>query len=350
MDSGRSMKVSVIIPVYNVAPYIERSLLSVLNQTWQDLEVIVVNDCTPDNSMEIVRKVVSAHPRGTMVRMLEHEVNKGLSAARNTGIRTATGDYLYFLDSDDYLPLDSMENLAKPALQYCADFVIGNYKVTGGDNWVPPLLLSTGFYEANEVILSAYLKDKWYVMAWNKLVRREWMNANLLFFKEGIVHEDDLWSFRLACCAKRMYVLNEVTYYYYMQLNSIMRSPSKRNLECRVIVLGCIFDFIVANSALQTNRLVYIFFETLKAKYFDRILYYCADEAFRYESYRVFRAKKYLPARKALLRFRIGPVLALRNLHYALPVRAGYVYFKWYIRLTYYVSVLPVKLKRWFHL
>ena len=88
------MKVSIIVPVYNVAKYIERCLLSVLNQTWQDLEVILVNDCTPDNSMEIVRRVVASHPRGTVVRCLEHEENKGQSVARNTGIRIATGDYL----------------------------------------------------------------------------------------------------------------------------------------------------------------------------------------------------------------------------------------------------------------
>ncbi len=90
------MKVSIIIPVYNVAKYIERCLLSVLNQTWQDLEVILVNDCTPDNSMEIAGKVIALHPRGAMVKCLEHEKNRGQSAARNTGIRVATGDYLLF--------------------------------------------------------------------------------------------------------------------------------------------------------------------------------------------------------------------------------------------------------------
>ena len=73
-----SMKVSIIVPVYNVAKYIERCLLSVLDQTWQDLEVILVNDCTPDNSMEIARRVVASHPRGTVVRCLEHEENRGL--------------------------------------------------------------------------------------------------------------------------------------------------------------------------------------------------------------------------------------------------------------------------------
>lgn len=77
------------------------------------LEVILVNDCTPDNSMEIVRRVVASHPRGTVVRCLEHEENKGQSVARNTGIRIATGDYLYFLDSDDYLPLDGIATLLK---------------------------------------------------------------------------------------------------------------------------------------------------------------------------------------------------------------------------------------------
>ena len=344
------MKVSVIIPVYNVALYVERCLLSVLNQTWQDLEVLVVNDCTPDNSMEIVRRVVVGHPRGAMVRVLEHEVNRGLSAARNTGIRAATGDYLYFLDSDDYLPSDSIENLGGPAAQCHADFVIGNYKVTGGDYWAPPLCLSTGLYAGNEVILSAYLQDKWYVMAWNKLVRKDWLYDNRLFFEEGIVHEDDLWSFRLACCAERMYVVDVVSYYYYMQPQSIMRFPTKRNLECRVIVLSDIFDIIISTPRLQANRLVYIFFETLKAKYFDRILYFSSDETFRFESYCILRAKKYLSARKALFRFRIGLGLALRNLHYALPIRFGYVYFRLYVRITYYISVLPIKLKRWLHL
>ena len=71
------MKVSIIVPVYNVAKYIERCLLSVLNQTWPDLEVILVNDCTPDNSMEIVRRVVASHPRGAVVRCLEQKRTEG---------------------------------------------------------------------------------------------------------------------------------------------------------------------------------------------------------------------------------------------------------------------------------
>ena len=135
------MKVSIIIPVYNVAKYIERCLLSVLDQTWQDLEVILVNDCTPDNSMEIARRVVASHPRGTVVRCLEHEENRGLSAARNTGISASVGDYLYFLDSDDYISANAIELLADAAVQKRPDFVIGNYEVTGARRWAPPLFI-----------------------------------------------------------------------------------------------------------------------------------------------------------------------------------------------------------------
>lgn len=106
------MKVSIIIPVYNVSKYIERCLKSVLGQTWKDLEIILVDDCTPDDSMDIVRGILETSSRSDIVTILKHEKNRGLSAARNTGIRQATGNYLYFLDSDDYLPANGIELLA----------------------------------------------------------------------------------------------------------------------------------------------------------------------------------------------------------------------------------------------
>ena len=343
------MKVSVIIPVYNVALYVERCLLSVLNQTWQDMEVLVVNDCTPDNSMEIVRRVVVGHPRGTMVRVLEHEVNKGQSAARNTAIRVATGDYLYILDSDDFLPLDSIEKLVGMAIRYQVDFVTSRHQDVESDRLggIYPRSFP-GLCETNEQVFLGYLKGRWDVLCGNKLIKRDVITKYNLYFKEGIIHEDDLWTFQLACCAKSLYISDAVSYYYVKHPGSTTTAPSMRNLECRVIVLGCIFDLISTNPSLRSNRLVYIFFETLKAKYFDYILYNSSDETFRFGCYRTFRAKKYLSAWKALFRFRIGVSLALRNLHYALPVRAGYVYFKLYVKLTYYILVLPSKLKSWF--
>ena len=94
------MKVSIIIPVYNVDSYIETCLQSVFNQTYQNIEVIIVDDCGTDHSMEIVEKVVSTYKGTFSIKILHHNLNSGLSAARNTGIKNATGEYIYFLDSD----------------------------------------------------------------------------------------------------------------------------------------------------------------------------------------------------------------------------------------------------------
>lgn len=342
------MKVSVIIPVYNVSKYIERCLLSVLNQTWQDLEVILVDDCTPDNSMEIVEAVIASHLRGITVRLLKHEKNRGLSAARNTGICDALGEYLFFLDSDDYIPENAIELLANIAKLNKPDFVIGNYEVTGTKRWAPSLSLDTGYYEGNDFILSNYISGKWYVMAWNKLMNRSFLIQNELYFQEGMVHEDDLWSFKLANIALSMSVVNEVTYFYFIQPVSIMRAPSMYNLECRVLVLGYIFDIIQASQDLQSNRDIYIFFETLKVKYFDRILFLQKDKSFWYKSYLSFREKKYISSMKAMSCFHPGFKLALQNIHYGLPAFIGYLYFKAFVRLSYYLSVLPIKFKEFF--
>lgn len=181
-----AMKVSVIIPVYNVSKYIERCLLSVLNQTWQDLEVILVNDCTPDDSMEVAGKVLSSHPRGGMARCLAHGVNRGQSAARNTGIRVATGDYLYFLDSDDYLPLDSIATLLKFAEARQYDFILGNYEITGKSRAIPLMRMEEGAVTCNEDILSGYAKDLWPRTVWNMLVRKDFLLAEELFFEEAL--------------------------------------------------------------------------------------------------------------------------------------------------------------------
>lgn len=97
-------KVSVIVPIYNVSRFIKRCVESLFNQTLDDVEFIFVNDCTPDDSIDILKKVIADYPdRNTMI--INHEVNKGLPAARNTGLKAASGDYIFHCDSDDLLSL-----------------------------------------------------------------------------------------------------------------------------------------------------------------------------------------------------------------------------------------------------
>lgn len=297
------MKVSVIIPVYNVAKYIERCLLSVLNQTWQDLEIILVNDCTPDNSMEIAEKVIASHSRGGVVRCLAHEQNRGQSAARNTAIRVATGYYLYFLDSDDYLPLDSISTLMAFAEAKDYDFVLGNYEITGKSRSIHLMKMKEGEVFSNEAISAAYASDLWPRTVWNMLIRRDFVLAEQLFFEEGIIHEDDFWTFLLACKANSAYFVTKVTYYYYTHFHSTTGNPSMWNLECRVHIIELMSNYIKSSDMLMKNRNIYMIFEEGKAKYMDRILYFTKNEFFRFQSYCVFRRERYISAIKALVLF-----------------------------------------------
>lgn len=339
------MKVSVIIPVYNVAKYIERCLLSVLNQTWHDLEVILVNDCTPDNSMEIVETLIASHAQGAVVKCLTHENNRGQSAARNTGIRVATGDYIYFLDSDDYLPLDSISILLSAVLQEEYDFVLGNFELTGKSRAIHFVKIEEGAVYADD-ILSTYANDLWPRTVWNMLVRRDFLLTENLYFEEGIIHEDDLWTFLLACKARSAYFIDKVTYYYYIHFHSTTGNPSIWNLQCRVRIIELMCEYITASEEMKECRNVYLTFEKAKAKYFDRILYFTKDKSFHFYGYCVFRKEKYLSVLQTLIRSFPDLKLMLRNLHYCLPLQGGYLYFKRFVQLEYKWLILTIKMKQ----
>ena len=118
------MKVSIIIPLYNVAPYVEKCLLSVFKQTFSNIEVILIDDCGSDDTMKIVNRLLNVNKNELDIHVIQHNRNKGLSAARNTGIKVATGDYLFFLDSDDMLSEDCIEKMAFFAEKTCADIVM----------------------------------------------------------------------------------------------------------------------------------------------------------------------------------------------------------------------------------
>ena len=118
-------KVSVIIPVYNVEPYLRRCLDSVIHQTLSDIEIICINDCSPDNSLAILQEYAAKDPR---VKVIDFAENKGVSVARNTGMDAATGEYIGFVDSDDYVDLDFYEKLYARAKSTGADVAKGTYK------------------------------------------------------------------------------------------------------------------------------------------------------------------------------------------------------------------------------
>ena len=128
------MKVSIIIPVYNVAPYIKRCLDSIVAQTFQNIECILVDDCGTDNSKEIVQQYIDNYQGYIQFKIIHHEKNLGLSGARNTGIRIATGEWLYFLDSDDAVTPNCISSLLALKDKYPdVDFVQGNLLDENGE-------------------------------------------------------------------------------------------------------------------------------------------------------------------------------------------------------------------------
>ena len=163
------MKITIVIPVYNVERYIEDCLSSVAAQTYkEEIECILVNDCTPDDSCTVIDNFIKKYNGNIEFKLLHHNKNRGQSAARNTGIDAATGDYVYFLDSDDEIVPDTIELLAAPLKERKYDFIIGDYKTIGSSN-IAPLLLAEGHILTNEKIRHLYFEGTWYIMPWNKL-------------------------------------------------------------------------------------------------------------------------------------------------------------------------------------
>lgn len=173
------MKVSIIIPIYKVEDYINKCLESVLSQSYRNLEVILVDDASPDNSLQIARRTIDhlGNPDINIV-YITHKKNRGLSAARNTGIAAATGDYLYFLDSDDELyDSKAISILVEGAIETNADVIVGNNYVQRNTNPYTSKYRNKSLSD----MVSAFVKDDVPVMAWNKLIRRSLFDNGLKF-------------------------------------------------------------------------------------------------------------------------------------------------------------------------
>jgi glycosyltransferase involved in cell wall biosynthesis len=246
----KKMLVSIIIPIYNVEEYIERCLFSVFNQTYTDIEIILVNDCSPDNSMVRVDEILSQRPKETRVRIINHEENQGLSGARNTGISNAEGEYLYFLDSDDAITLDCIEILV--------DNCKGEEIIIGGVQKDDQTLYcdnKVGRYQGSE-IFEAYFRGDIYDMACNKLIKKDFVISNRLFFKPKLIHEDFLWSYQVAMVTSSMVIIAEPTYIYFIRSGSLNTNFTKRNIDNIFISFRIIQDHIKSEKFYDTSLVV----------------------------------------------------------------------------------------------
>ena len=229
------MKVSIIIPVYNVQEYITRCMDSVCQQTFQDIECILVDDCGKDDSVKLAEDYIQKYTGAVRFVMLHHEHNKGLSGARNTGIKAATGDFFYFLDSDDLITPDCIETLLRLAEKYPkADFVQGN--ILGNDDQMSSYAFEDTVpeYCDNKEELMHLMLHEVITSAWNRLIRRSFLLEHELFFPEGIIHEDMYWTYFLTKYTKAAAYCTKGVYHYFIHEGSIMTSVSKEMMKKRL--------------------------------------------------------------------------------------------------------------------
>ena len=223
------MKVSVVIPVYNVKPYLERCVNSVLRQTYKDLEIILVDDGSTDGSGEMCDQIATRDPRILVI----HQKNQGLSGARNTGIHHSTGEYLLFLDSDDeWLLDDGLDALARQCdektdiVAFKMVHIWDQHRREYMSDYDMQKTLS--MTNAQSVFAHLVRSQQLRVSACAVFVRRMVLTENNLFFISGLISEDVFWTLQLWQHAQTVKVVNLNFYGYYHRGESITTSPSIR--------------------------------------------------------------------------------------------------------------------------
>lgn len=220
------MKVSVIIPIYKVEAFIERCATTLMEQTLREVEYIFVDDATPDRSIQILEEVVTRYPeRKEQVRIVHHEENKGLPAARNTGLTLATGEYIFHCDSDDYVELTMLEELYHAAKKQEADIVWCDWYLTFAENerYMKQPSFSTPM-EALKAMLSGGMKYN----VWNKLVRRSLYTDNGIEFPSGYGMGEDMTMMMLFAHAQKIAYVPKA-YYHYIKTNTNAFSQTYSN-------------------------------------------------------------------------------------------------------------------------
>ncbi len=302
-------RVSIIIPVYNVGPYVEDCIRSVMRQTYAGpMECIIVDDCGTDNSMEIINQLITEYNGPISFNVLHHTHNRGLSAARNTGMDAANGDYLFFLDSDDEISGDCITSLTAPLKDNWFDVIEGKMSEDS-------LEASNELEIFKQPLLLQNYKKKWGVPAWNKLYRISFIRESKLRFKESLIHEDILWSFQIACVANSLCVVNKSTYIYKRREGSITDLDTDNIRKAvNIDIMREMSSFVDSHRIKHED--VFRFF----AFYFYQTLPYYSSSLSAYsEAYKTLRPLFVVTAKSVLQKNHYQVKACCHDLHFLLP-------------------------------
>lgn len=254
-DKKKEIILSIIIPVYNVEKYIEKCLTSIVEQDVENVEVILINDGSVDDSGRICEKYCEKYH---YMRVF-HQNNQGLSMARNRGLAVASGKYVLFLDSDDYLNNDILDKLLEVLLETKEDIIVGkyfrHYEATGEcvESNVSFQDVSNKF---NPIKLYCEMmkKDAFWLVVSILIIRRDFLIDNNLYFEPGIYHEDELWGVSLFLFANGIKIFDENIFYYRIGRENSITSSKKIKKEFDKIWIIDEFYNIIESTNVQKEK------------------------------------------------------------------------------------------------
>ena len=239
--------ISIIVPIFNVSDYIDECLRSVITQTYSNIEILCIDDCGTDNSMEIVNRYARTDTR---IKILKHTVNKGLAPARNLGIVEAKGDFIFFLDSDDYIHTTTIQELVKNAITTQADIILCNSK-TFLDKKYTTSALNKHINKLNTLLTADFdtLKvtdENFYsclsrvpCVAWGKLFKTQFIKKhNLKFINKKVLHEDNGFQAKFLACKPLISCVHNELYFYRIRPNSITQNTISKANKARNLDLS----------------------------------------------------------------------------------------------------------------
>jgi glycosyltransferase involved in cell wall biosynthesis len=226
---SRNIKVSIIVPVYNIEGYIDKCLFSLVNQTLSDIQIIIINDGSEDSSEDIIINYQKKYfDKITYIK----KKNGGLSEARNVGIQYAVGEYIGCIDGDDYAEVTMFEKMYNQAKKNNADMVECDYYYEYPNKLIPKI---GEIYEIKDILLKAR------VGAWNKIIKKETIMKTDIQYPVGLQYEDVEYFYKMALYINKVGFVKEPLYYYVQRSNSIVHVQNEKNRD-----IFKIFDNVLA--------------------------------------------------------------------------------------------------------
>ncbi len=318
--------VSICVPVYNVAPYIERCVRSLMEQAYDNIEYVFVNDCSTDNSLSLLQQMLDLYPRHRdNVKIISNRRNSGLAYTRRVSIENASGEYVMCVDSDDYIPLDAVQVLVHAALDKDADIVCGKAMFVKTDGSLSPI--PAYIPSAEDYVKDALTDDFSHI--WGKLYKRSLFAGDFSFAPDGMDYNED----RIVCLymsykAKSIVSIEDVVYNYVYRPNSVSAVRSEKQFECVIRYWQSAEHFLKAVGRYDEYK---DFCDYKKVSDKADLLLYAADLAVRQRFAEIFpietaKYKKQIQGGKRLM-------LELTSRHFWALVRCYQIYIDIYKRL-----------------